>query len=365
VIDSGVLQLSSSDVTPKPLAGTYRGHAVSLGELRIDPHGNLLVFGGAGVSRTFENAPIGDDFYNNPGWHDDVADGPVTATIRFADGTVAQAHPAWVIVAPPDFAPAVQGVVTLYDTIVQAAVSANAITLPVQPSFTQHILPLIERARGLRWVHDDVTWPAISSNFAQLSSTASTPAVAARRSNAVRGVTRVEAAFSHPDYTFRLRPWQKDFLEKYKAGNFVADFGSAPPPDPAAPATLTRVVLEGGVGEGFFPGIEAGIILTKASIYARPFEFRIDHTQLNAGDLTALMALPWQADFLKCASGWWPSQRPNKIPSAATPRPEWDRGITTHQSLVDHVMQLGVVTRRADQGGQEVQEESRRDPAFP
>jgi hypothetical protein len=364
VIDSDARTLSSVNPAAQSLAGAYLGQAVALGELRLDPNGNLLVLGAAGVSRTFENAPIGDDFFNNPGWHDDVADGPVRATIRFADGTEATAEPAWVVVAPPDFAPAVRGIVTLYDTILQAAKTEQLVTLPQQPSFTAHILPLLQRARGLRWVHGDNTWPAVSSNFTQLSNTSNEPAVMTRRKNAVSGILRVETAFSHNDYAFRLRAWQKDYLEQYRTGDFIADFGEAPPPDPLASATLTRAVLDGGVGEGFFPGIEAGIMLTRMSLYTRPFEFRLDHTKLSAGDLTALMAQPWQADFLKCSTGWWPTQRPNVVPGPS-PRQEWIRGVIGHQGLVDHVMRLGVVTRRPDQGGLEVQEESGRDRQLP
>jgi len=366
VIDSGWQRISTTDATPLELAGKYLNRPVALGSLTFDPAGNLLVIGASGNSRTYENAPIGLDFYNNPGWHDDVCDGPVTAKIIFDDHTEATVEPAWVVVAPPDFAPAVQGVVTLYDTILQAAISAKLVSLPAQPSFTEHILPTIRRARGLQWVHNDVTWPGISSNFAQLSNTSNTPATVTRRENAVKGARRVEQAFTHSDYTFRLRDWQEDYLEKYRTGDFIADFGTATLPDPHAAQTLTRVVLESAVGEGFFPGIEAGIILTDTSIYTTPFEFRIDHNKLNAGDLTALMALPWQADFLKCGAGWWPSQRPNHVPGAG--RPDWDRGIRAHdginrhQDLVNRVMKLGVVTRRPDVGNQEVQEESRRDP---
>jgi hypothetical protein len=361
VIDSGVERISTADVAPRVLAGQYLGRDVPLGALRFDPSGNLLVLGGTGSSRTFENASIGADFYNNPGWHDDVSDGPVTAKIVFADGTEAIAEPSWVVVGPPDFAPAVQGVVTLYDTMLQAAITSGLVSLPTEPSFTEHILPLIERARGLQWVHADVAWPAISSNFRQLSDSSSDASVITRRTNAVRGVLRVEQAFSHSDYTFRLRAWQRTYLEKFRTGQFVPDFETAAIPDPFAPSTLNRVVLEGAVGEGFFPGIEAGIILTDTAIYSTPFEYRIDHNRFNAGDLTALMALPWQADFLKCRLGWWPSQRPNQVPGPPSSRPDWDRGIKGHQDLVDRVMMLGVVTRRSA-GPPEVQEESRRDP---
>ena len=46
------------------------------------------------------------DFANNDKWHDDVADGPVTAVVTLpGQEPVAVHHPSWVTVAPPDFAP--------------------------------------------------------------------------------------------------------------------------------------------------------------------------------------------------------------------------------------------------------------------
>ena len=42
---------------------------------------------------------------NNDDWHDDVADGPVTATVTFAGkAPVRVQQPAWAVVAPPDLA---------------------------------------------------------------------------------------------------------------------------------------------------------------------------------------------------------------------------------------------------------------------
>lgn len=368
IIDSGLQSIQGLATSAVALAGSYVGHSVSLGELRTDPHGNLLVLGGAGVSGTFENAPIGEGefgFYNNPGWHDDVADGPVTAKILLPDGSVvADIEPAWVIIAPPDFAPGVRGVVTLYDIIRQSAIRAtpSLLSLPSQPSFTNDILPLIRRARGLKWVHVDAAWNSISTNLAQLADPSA--AAATRRKNAVSAILTVESAFSHPDYNFKLCDWQRDYLNKYKEGNFAPDLDTPVAAHSLEPNALTRAVLDGTVGEGFYPGIEAGRILTNTDLYSSPFAFRLAHDKVNAGDLTALMALPWQADFLKCAAGWWPTQRPNQIPSAAIPRPQWARGIINHQDMVDKVMQLGVVTPRTVEGGPEVQEESRRDPAL-
>jgi hypothetical protein len=359
VIDGGKQTITAGQAAV--IEGSYLGHKVKLGDLRTDPSGNLLVLGGSGISKTYEGAPMGADFYNNPGWHDDVSDGPVTAKITLPDGSVVDATPAWVVTAPPDFAPAVRGVVTLYDRMLQAAITAGLAAAPGKPSFTRDILPLLERARGLRWVHDNAAWK-VAMDFNALSNVGA--AAAAKRTQAAKVVRTVQPVLTHNDYTFHLCQWQLDVLDKFEQGNFEADFGSAPASDPTSPQVFTRAVLDGTVGEGFFPGIEAGIIVTDAARYAKPFELRLDHAKITAGDITALMAQPWQADFKKCATGWWPTQRPNKVPPLQPPRKEWDRNVGDHQQWVDSAMKLGVITRRPDVAGAEVQEESRRDPAL-
>jgi hypothetical protein len=169
--------------TRKPLQGTHVGNPVSLGELRLDGQGRLLVFGGALISESHPPTPTTGNFYNNPNWHDDVSDGPVNAQIRFPDGHVETAEGAWVVVTPPDFAPGAEPVVTLFDEILQLALDNHwdsAWTrLPATPSFTQDIWPILRRARSLGWVHVDVTqlpgvvtneknWEQISQDFAQL-----------------------------------------------------------------------------------------------------------------------------------------------------------------------------------------------------
>lgn len=369
IIDSDVQTIRAplgEQTQSQVLQGTYLGRPVSLGEIRSDREGRLLVLGGSGKAETFEGASIGGagGFYDNDGWYDDVADGPVTATIIFPDGREAVAKPAWVIVAPPDFAPGVQAVVTLYDIIVQTAISARLLAPSPMPSFTRDIQPILQRASRLQWVHSEITWTLISTDWAALSNTApSGPAALLRRQTANRA-RKVEGSFSHPgEDMYDLQPWQKDYLDKFVAGTFVADWSTSPPvPESMTTASLTRAVLDGTVGQTFFPGIEAGVILTKDSLYSRPFDFRLAHDEVKAGDLTALMALPWQADFLKCRLSWWPSQRPQEVPGG-DPRLLWDRldhGTLNHRKMVDLVMDFGVITQRPDQNGREIFEESRR-----
>ena len=61
-------------------SGLFMGTPVPLGEIQTDSNGRLLVLGGFGNSGSPTNAPL-TSFDNNDGWHDDVSDGPVTATM--------------------------------------------------------------------------------------------------------------------------------------------------------------------------------------------------------------------------------------------------------------------------------------------
>ena len=139
--------------------------------------------------------------------------------------------------------------------------------------------------------------------------------------------------------------------------------GNLPDTGVLSPEVLTRTVLDGGVGQGFFPGIEAGVIITNQSIYAEPF--RIGATVVP-GDLTALMALPWQADFLKCNGKWWPSQRPDDAPQEDDPVnhiEEWARSIDDHRALVNNFGRLGFIVSKEINGGDAFVEQDR-DPNF-
>jgi hypothetical protein len=163
--------------------------------------------------------------------------------------------------------------------------------------------------------------------------------------------------------SFSLTDTQRQHLDQWEAGNFQADWAGMPQPGAAITAEgMTRAALDSTVGQGFFPGIEAGIITQDATIYSTPFDFRIDHATLNPGDLTALMALPWQADFFDCQIAWWPAQRPDRVRIAASSeeRARWDRGITSHLLMVHNFPKLGFITAQQDPQGNIVFAEAQR-----
>jgi hypothetical protein len=372
IIDSGNVQIEGAGVFGKFLDGTHDGDPVRLGELRTDAQQRLLFLGANGISKSKPVSPIGGSFYNNRNWHDDVADGPVEAEVMLADGTSQRATSAWVIVGPPDFSPSSLAIVTLYDEVFQVAVSQGWLPNPTTTSFTKDIFPLLQRARSLRWSHgrrnaagvvvSETNWNSVSADYAELAK-ADSGHLTLRTQNGAR-IRAVEGLLS--DY--RLTPVQKAHLTRWESGTFNDDWTGLPPipPLPAA-ESLTRSALEGTVGQGFFPGIEGGRILTDRTIYSTPFDFRIDSLKLTPGDVTALMAQPWQVDFLKCSGDWWPSQRPDIAPQANGSFELWARlgnppHEPTHQELVDHVMQFGVVVPKVV-GGLEVAIEEGRDPA--
>ena len=126
--------------------GTFLGAEVPLGELRTDDDGRLLVFGGMGHSAPAIPGAIAVTFANNDLWYDDTSDGPVDATVRI-DGREIPVTGAWVVVAPPNYAPGIQSVVTMYDVIFEVATSARAGAAAGATLVHPHDLPAL-RADG-------------------------------------------------------------------------------------------------------------------------------------------------------------------------------------------------------------------------
>ena len=179
----------------------------------------------------------------------------VTARIRLKDGTtIANIAPAWVIVAPPDFAPEIQGVVTLYDIMLQVGIDKLGVKPPTQVSFTNHVFPLLQRTRQLRWVNGTPNWTKISDDWPALAD--ASPAASQLRGSNAEFVRNIESVLS----SYKLTTLQQSFLDAWVAGNFLSDWVCVPEPGNKITAGgLTRAALDSTVGQGFFPGIEGGI----------------------------------------------------------------------------------------------------------
>lgn len=96
------------------------------GQMRVDGNGRLIYIAGKGhtASNLAPAAPM-SHWSNNNNWFDDMADGPVGATVT-VNGQRVPMDPgvgnAWVLSAPPRFAPGIHPAISLYDTLSDMAV---------------------------------------------------------------------------------------------------------------------------------------------------------------------------------------------------------------------------------------------------
>jgi hypothetical protein len=347
----------------REINGKFLGKQVYLGELRTDADGHLIVLGGRGISGSVPaNQPL-RNFANNNRWHDDVSDGPVSAVVTLPGQVPVVVHePAWVVVAPPDFAPTVDPIVSLYEIAYQAAIDKGALQPVDQPAFTRHIKPMIARMVDMRWVDDFQEWNVLLPLDWDVLSDPSPGAAAARK--------RIADLLQDPGLAdFRLPDHLQRYVIQWADGDFINDHDGPPPAPEPLPQQLDLAALGHCSGNNFYPGIEGGHNLTDRDIYARPF--RLDRTnagKVYPGCLTEIMAVPWQADFLACEGNWWPTQRPDVVMTGANDVPgsaaNWRVPIPDFKGMVDNAMRLGFVVKTRS-GGQTVQAESERDPGFP
>lgn len=347
--------------------GKFVGHPVYLGELRTDDAGRLLVLGGRGKSDTPfpNNTPY--TFANNDGWYDDVSDGPVTATVVLGDGRTIEALPAWVVVAPPNFAPGIVAVQTMYDLLYD--VYQEWWIAPVAtPSFTEHIYPVLRQFSDGQWVnygfHVQFGWggpqdflrPEYIRRLATITKSASGETTdiykALRRQvlHLFRTPGDLDADPSKwpqmygdamdvpgsPRANLTLTATQYNFLLAWANGNFDDDWqGTEQYPDvfdqvPMAdqPMHLDRAALWFCLGGPFHPGCEMTWPMRTTTVYSAPFRIRSraphqpesDYGDVltpevavspygplfahGPGDLTRWLAVPWQADAASCRAGY-------------------------------------------------------------
>jgi hypothetical protein len=363
-IDPGPRRISGKNQHGKKYAfdnGTFMDTTVYLGELRTDDAGRLITLGGRGVSASHDHSKA-VTFANNEGWHDDVSDGPVTATVTFK-GKSLTVDPAWVIVAPPNYGPMQKSVRTMWDLMRDVAINDKNLKLPrpVRPSFEQDIRPLFERMSRLQWVNAGFAaafgWKG-PQDFSQ-------PELLERLSNPDdtnkelrRTIANHFRVFERDSWSPTPWPWvygdamnippahtprqhaeltdtQLRFLKQWAEGDFDADYQPNPNPPrriedvpvAAQPDTLTKASLEDCLADAFHPGCEMTWPVRTATMYMAPFRFlhvpvgwiepkfappidsalTLPNGPLAAqgpGDITRWMAVPWQTDTASCRSGY-------------------------------------------------------------
>lgn len=373
LIDGECLKISgkSKDATSKTkFCGRFMDKPVYLGEMRTDKKGRLIVLGGHGKA-AHVNGDIAVTFANNEGWYDDIADGPVTAKVRY-NKIELRVLPAWVISAPPDYAPLQKSVRTMWDLMRDVAIHNGMLTRPARPSFSEDILPIFQRMTNLQWVnagfagafgwggqfnYTSAQWidrlgdpsPAhyemrrtISNNFRRYSVAG---AQAPQLWPWVYGdAVSVPASGSVRQHA-TLSDLQLAFLDQWVAGDFDADYDAKAKtpgkledvPVEEQPDMLTRAAMEFCLADAFHPGCEMTWPMRTPQMYAAPYRLQhADKTEptngnyygplmnsdvislskgplkggQSAGGLTRWMAIPWHCDTASCRDGYEPGYDP-------------------------------------------------------
>lgn len=197
-IDKGTLpgQLRFIGFTPKdpskPVEVTYKAaKGIELGQLRLDSKGRLLFVPAPGKGECVttpkvalsnpsetvsppngpENGtnPLTNQFayFNVPGWWDDTCGGEIDVTVTLKDGTVLStrdnvksasdegtrnAHAgAWIVTAPPKFAPHMYHVVSILDRVYEAFPEAHPYAKQ-KTNFYRDVYPIFANAVNYGWV---------------------------------------------------------------------------------------------------------------------------------------------------------------------------------------------------------------------
>ncbi|MFI6445887.1 LodA/GoxA family CTQ-dependent oxidase [Kitasatospora sp. NPDC050543] len=360
VNDPGPRTVSSKDKQKEQILGEIMGQKPHLGDLRGEETGSLLVLGGAGASGSWASPPKPiTGIANNDTWYDDTSDGPVTAKIILDDGKEIEVAGAWVVVAPPHYAPAVKTIRTMYDLLLDLFVGNGTLPRPTAITYAEHIEPLLARFCGLQWVNRGFAaqfgWGGPNDFLDErMRVRLSDPSV---RNKEFR--TQIYNSLRDYDRDGRSpQPWpwiygdgmavppksdlqhmalsatQVWLMEQWAAGNFTAGvrkpvlkLADAPVAD--RPALLDRAALEHCAADAFHPGCEVTWPMRHDTMYTEPFRIRhrtvqdgpepdygpfltpdialSAHGPLHAqepGGLTRWMAAPWQTDTAGCRSGY-------------------------------------------------------------
>lgn len=123
---------------------------VKLGTAEYD-EGTLIFYPADGISASLNPSDLNTDFADNSNWYDDICDGRITASIKHKHTgesyeLVDSDSAAWVASAPPDYAPQIQPISTMFDLICGAANETYDHELSL-------VFPMMYRLYRMQWVN--------------------------------------------------------------------------------------------------------------------------------------------------------------------------------------------------------------------
>jgi L-lysine 6-oxidase len=131
----------------------------TLGDLKMDTKGRLLVLGGFG--RAGGTEPI-VTYTGQDTWFDDISDGPVYCTLKLKGRAEPLRLTAWALIGSPKYAPELRNIVTLDDVMFDVAVryqnlvpdmySGGTFRKTYRANYERDIQPIFDRIADYIWV---------------------------------------------------------------------------------------------------------------------------------------------------------------------------------------------------------------------
>jgi L-lysine 6-oxidase len=337
-----------------PSTVTYGLPVTTLGDLKTDALGRLIVLGGYGNAGG--DLPL-QSYGGADTWRDDISDGPVYCTVTY-EGQDPVTLQAWVIVGSPDYAPEIVNISALSDTMFDVGVrnfnlvpelfSGDSYQESFVANFQRDILPIISRMANYQWVSNVQPMMALTSAFFDFTDPSEanlqnrlTYFSYFRAPNLTNDASPLQPSqdlfqdtltlnfpmlpvnsgsnsVSNDDIVkfLSLNLTQYFLLSQWANGSFVSDPNYLPY---AGVSGMDTASVGNCVGLPMCPGIEVTWSMQNPAVYSAPFTISnnaaynaYDTTGLDPsrdecegggcqpGDLTKRMACPWQADFFQC-----------------------------------------------------------------
>ena len=339
----------------------------TLGEMLTDDKGRLLVLPSTGnaVGQYDEyGVPIqmtGD--LNNVGWFDSAADGPVSVTLKFKDGSSEEAFGAWVVCGDPAYAPQIRNVVSVWDDVYDTFVRELDLqpnlykknTPPADgetqeesgtynpdyvPDFANEIKPVFIACNLQRWTAN-LPEMALRAHTAveNISEDDDPNKTIMAALNFLRNPNKDETNIGAPLMPLSLGAAGTSFMTVTKTQYFLLEQWSKNifnkgDNNPLGPGEfLDMASLSNCLGGRYVPGIEVSYTVRCKDIYIQDWKesgagpFRVKHYPLNyqglkpevpyltsgwiplhgmtdglePGDISKFMAIPWQTDYNSCS----------------------------------------------------------------
>lgn len=328
------------------------GPLASLGDIRVDSSGRLIVAGGFGHTaavQTDGTPPPLIDPTENGLWFDDTSDGPVNAVLVFDNGTCEAVHGAWVVTGDPGYAPQIRNVVSAWDDVydvwvrelnLQPQLFRDGFDTSYKPSFKDQVLPIFHACMLQRWATNLPPGAVAAHDMIGAIQPADDPA--AKIPNLARLIRNpdgdaVEIETGSPLMPLSLGDIGKSFLTVSRTQYFFLKQWHAKQYEPDGKIDLgpgerlDHAALANCLGGRYSPGIEVSFPVRDTHLYIADWRtvgcgpFRVNQAPLDyskaakgqpflgvgyiplhdfpvqPGDVSKFMSVPWHTDYNSCA----------------------------------------------------------------